>query len=252
MKNTKTNVNYENNCNDEINDEKNHLSLQVNSQLYGISKQISQGDNGTQIEQDGRMEEVTTRLRSCCETFHTISSRGESSLSEQEIESHSAELYAKENNIWIPINEVFDLGVQGQSGNENDTYFSSDGYVYKVNNLMNSGSIISLFERLSLHNSIFPETAYTLVGFTGFEGRNIFPILKQRVVNHPTIATPSEIENYMISLGFIKVNNSTYKNKNIIISDLQSRNVLKDDDGDIYVVDAEFEIICIDNVLESS
>ena len=186
------------------------------------------------------MEEAAIRLRCCRKTIHAIGCGSESFVSEQEIEARTAESYAKENNIWIPITKVFSLGVQGQSGNENDTYFSSDGYVYKVNNLMNSGVILSLFERLLLHNKIFPETAYELVGFTGFDGRGIFPILKQKAINNPTIATPSEIESYMTSIGFSKIDESTYKNNEIIISDLSPRNVLKDCDGDIYIVDAEF------------
>ena len=42
---------------------------------------------------------------------------------------------AKENGIWIPISDVFDLGVSGPSGNENDTYVSND-IIYKVNNAL--------------------------------------------------------------------------------------------------------------------
>ena len=42
--------------------------------------------------------------------------------------------------------QVFDLGIPGPSGNENDTYVS-DEFIYKVNNLMNSGNIVSLFRR---------------------------------------------------------------------------------------------------------
>ena len=40
----------------------------------------------------------------------------------------------KENGIWIPMSDVFDLGVSGPSGNENDTYVSND-IIYKVNAL---------------------------------------------------------------------------------------------------------------------
>jgi hypothetical protein len=44
--------------------------------------------------------------------------------------------------MWIPMDEVFDLGVPGPSGNENDTYVSGSN-IYKVNNLLNSGGIIN-------------------------------------------------------------------------------------------------------------
>ena len=44
-------------------------------------------------------------------------------------------------------------------------------------------------------------------------------------------------------LGFQKVKEYSYCNGEILISDLRPRNVLKDIDGDIYIVDAEFKAI---------
>jgi hypothetical protein len=38
------------------------------------------------------------------------------------------------------MDNVFDLGDPGPSGNENDTYVAKDT-IFKVNNLLNSGSI---------------------------------------------------------------------------------------------------------------
>lgn len=208
-----------------------------------ISERISQDDNRTQTPQNGRMEEATIRLREGGRTSQTTDGRIQPSASGQEIESSKAERYAKENDIWISLSDVFKLGAQGPSGNENDTYFSPEGYVYKVNNLMNSGNIVSLFERLSIHNQTFPETAYELYGFTGFEGRSVFPVIRQRAVCNPDNATTEDIEEYMKLLGFQKVKEYSYCNGEILISDLRPRNVLKDIDGDIYIVDAEFKAI---------
>lgn len=157
------------------------------------------------------------------------------------IEARAAEEYAKENGLWIPMDKVFDLGTPGPSGNENDTYISNDGYVYKVNNLMNSKGILPLFDRIKLHNQIFPSSRYEFVGFTGFDGRSIYPIFRQAYVHESTNATPEEIEEYMNTLGFSKINEHKYTNGDITISDLRPCNVLKDTDGDLYVVDAEFQ-----------
>ena len=74
------------------------------------------------------------------------------------------------------IENVFDLGVPGPSGNENDTYFSDD-CVYKVNNLLNCGSILRLLDKVKIHNEIFPDTFYQLYAFTGFDGRTVMPVL---------------------------------------------------------------------------
>ena len=63
------------------------------------------------------------------------------------------------------MDNVFDLGIPGPSGNENDTYVAKDT-IYKVNNLLNSGGICKLLDKILLHNLIFPNTAYRLHGFT--------------------------------------------------------------------------------------
>jgi len=55
------------------------------------------------------------------------------------------------------MEEVFDLGVPGPSGNENDTYFSDD-IVYKVNNLLNCGSILRLLDKVKMHNERISRT----------------------------------------------------------------------------------------------
>ena len=156
-----------------------------------------------------------------------------------DIEQRVAEMYAKDNGMWIPMSDIFDLGVPGPSGNENDTYVSND-IIYKVNNLLNSASILRLLEKISAHNNLFPNTFYGLYGFTGFEGRSIMPILKQHLVKNAKSATSIEIDTYMAALGFLKKNNEgRYANSDYEVWDLVPRNVLVDADGDMYVVDAE-------------
>ena len=141
------------------------------------------------------------------------------------------------------MHEVFDLGTPGPSGNENDTYVSND-IVYKVNNLLNSGSIVKLLEKISLHNILFYDTFYTLYGFTGFDGRTVMPILQQRLVKNAVLAMPIEIDTYMAAIGFTKINNEgRYANADYEVWDVVPRNVLKDNDGDIYVIDAEIKIL---------
>ena len=64
----------------------------------------------------------------------------------------------------------------GPSGNENDTYVA-EKVIYKVNNLLNSGSIVALLRKVLMHNAIFPDTAYTFYGFAGFDGRTVMILL---------------------------------------------------------------------------
>lgn len=224
----------------------NSLSSQEEKQIESqdeILQSIPQRERGTEAQKDRRMEEAERAIRrsQSSGTNETQFGGSQSALSRQEIEARAAEEYAKENGLWIPMDKVFDLGTPGPSGNENDTYISNEGYVYKVNNLMNSKGILPLFDRIKLHNQIFPSSRYEFVGFTGFDGRSIYPIFRQAYVHESTNATPEEIEEYMNTLGFSKINEHKYTNGDITISDLRPRNVLKDTDGDLYVVDAEFQ-----------
>jgi len=150
---------------------------------------------------------------------------------------------AKSQGYWIPMMEVFNLGVPGPSGNENDTYVN-DKVIYKVNNLLNSGSITALLHKVLMHNAVFPDTAYSFYGFAGFDGRTVQPVIVQpRVANaHP--ATRIMIDTYMAALGFEKTSEEgRFKNNLYEVWDLVPRNVLVDDEGDIFVVDAEIKRI---------
>lgn len=139
------------------------------------------------------------------------------------------------------MDNVFKLGIPGPSGNENDTYVSHDK-IYKVNNLLNSGGIVKLFEKLLLHNDIFPETAYSFLGFAGYDGRSVMPVIVQDLVKDSVPATKIEIDTYMSAIGFDKVDaNGKYENGKYVIWDVVPRNALLDKEGDVYVVDAEIK-----------
>ena len=139
------------------------------------------------------------------------------------------------------MEQVFELGTPGPCGNENDTYVSND-VIFKVNNLINSGSILSLFEKVRMHNEFFPDTFYQLHAFTGFDGRTIMPILRQDLVKDAEPTPQIAIDTYMAAIGFNREDVvGCYSNPDYIVWDLIPRNVLRDRDGDIFVVDAEIK-----------
>ena len=138
--------------------------------------------------------------------------------------------------------DIFQLGIPGPSGHENDTYVAENG-IYKVNNLLNNnGSIVSLLQKIVLHNELFPDTAYSFFGFAGFDGRTVMPVLFQPRIANAKPASQIMIDTYMAALGFEKGSDvGRFKNKEYETWDILPRNVLVDADGDIYVVDAEIK-----------
>ena len=206
---------------------------------YDISESVSQGSSGEETAENRRIHEIADELYRRCQLYEAQLRDGQGDVNRLEIEQRVAEQYAKDNGIWLFMNDVFDLGVPGPSGNENDTYVSND-IIYKVNNLLNTGSILRLLDRTMWHNNLFYDTAYTLYGFTGFDGRTIMPVLQQRLVKDATPATSIEIETYMSAIGFTKQNKEgRFANVDYEVWDLVPRNVLRDKGGDIYIIDAE-------------
>ena len=208
-----------------------------------IFESVSSGIDGKETPENGGMEEISNELHRRCQLYEEELRNGKTHVSHLEVEQRVAELYAKEYGLWIPMENVFDLGIPGPSGNENDTYVS-DNIIYKVNNLLNSGGIIKLFEKIILHNQTFPETLYSLCGFAGYDGRSVCPVFMQGLVKDATPATQIEIDMFMAALGFIKSDKiGKYFNDRIEVWDIVPRNVLKDKYGDIFVVDAEIKEI---------
>ena len=204
-----------------------------------IFESVSQRSNGAYDEENRRIQEVSNELQRLCRLHEKESGDGKANGTRFEIEQRAAEQLAKSAGIWIPMDDIFDLGSPGPSGNENDTYVSKDT-IYKVNNLLNSGGICKLLDKILLHNLIFLNTAYRLHGFTGYDGRTIMPVLEQERICEAQPATQIMIDTYMSALGFEKEGESgRFSNGDFVVWDVVPRNVLVDKDGDMYVVDAE-------------
>ena len=210
----------------------------MNDDLF---QSVPQGSIGAKDAENRRIETVANELRRRSKLYEAQRGDGQSHVSPLETEQRVAELFAKENGLWIPMEQVFELGTPGPCGNENDTYVSND-VIFKVNNLINSGSILSLFEKVRMHNEFFPDTFYQLHAFTGFDGRTIMPILRQDLVKDAEPTPQIAIDTYMAAIGFNREDIvGRYSNAAYIIWDLLPRNVLRDRDGDIFVVDAEIK-----------
>ena len=210
---------------------------------HDISKSVPQGSYRTQDAEDNRIAAIADELERLCAIHEAQCRDCQQNVTRFETEQRSAEQMAKSQGYWIPMMEVFNLGVPGPSGNENDTYVD-EKVIYKVNNLLNSGSITALLHKVLMHNAVFPDTAYSFYGFAGFDGRTVQPVIVQpRIANaHP--ATRIMIDTYMAALGFEKTaEEGRFRNNQYEVWDLVPRNVLIDDEGDVYVVDAEIKRI---------
>ena len=112
-----------------------------------ILESVSQRGDGAYDEENRRIQEISDELQRLCRLHEAEPRDGKSNGGRFEIEQRAAEQYAKSAGIWIPMDDIFDLGIPGPSGNENDTYVAVDT-IYKVNNLLNSGGICKLLDKI--------------------------------------------------------------------------------------------------------
>lgn len=222
--------------------EKNTKFVADGTQGTKISQRSSQeelrGDTGVYSQEQDfrnrlgeRIRETETQLKRPLDRFEI-----------EDLEKTTAFKFAKENNLWV--DDLHSLGNTSlRGGNENTLVLDKkNGVVYKSNNLFNSqNSIEQFFESINGHNEIFPDNKYTFVGFTGIENKGktpyVEPIVKQEYITNTEQASQNDIDSLMESMGFEKVNNHTFKNDEYTVSDLRPRNVLKDSDGNIHVID---------------
>ena len=218
-----------------------------------ILESVPQGEHGENAPQIGGMEETAARLGERIEADGGTP-QGGLSRNVREIENRVTREYAQENGLWIPFDDVFKLCRPSKSGNEHDTYLNAEqGVIYKVNNRMNTPSIVDLLNRMALHNQYFPNSKYSLVGFTAIsKNGDVWPVFAQDYVPNARMASVEEIDGYMGSLGFTRVGDGRYSNGEVVIKDLKPRNVLINPNGDAYVVDAEFEPAAAENAVGGS
>ena len=210
---------------------------------HDISQPVPQGSDGAQDAENSRIAAIADELERLCAVHEAQCGDSLQDVSRFETEQRVAEQMAKDQGFWIPMMDVFNLGVPGPSGNENDTYVG-EKVIYKVNNLLNSGSIVGLLHKILMHNILFPDTAYSFYGFAGFDGRTIQPVIVQPRIADSHPATKIMIDTYMAALGFEKTaEDGRFRNSQYEVWDVVPRNVLVDDEGDIFVVDAEIKHI---------
>jgi len=255
---------------DGLNNAEDFVSSQRNTQENEMPESIPQGENRTLFEEERRMgeesdsevpfgsrqeelrgvygaqsemQEYADRLGERISEAERERQKSLSKFEKEDIQRRVALDFAKEKNIWI--DDFYSLGNHVLAGgNENSLIVDESTLtVFKANNLINSqGSISFLFDMVNAHNQIFPETRYEFVGFTGIDNGDsrtpyIEPIFKQVYIPEATQASQEDIDKLMSWKGFEKVNNTTFKNGDYVVSDLHPRNVLKDADNNIHVVD---------------
>lgn len=144
----------------------------------------------------------------------------------KEEQAQLLEKYSTENNLWVT-----DLPREDRfltRGGEARVYLDKDGKnVIKVNDAVYYATWLEFFNSILLHNLIFPNTAYALVGFTKEEDI-LYAVMKQPFIVSDGQAELGNIRKLLAYNGFEKTRRNDYFNKELglILEDMHDENVL--------------------------
>jgi hypothetical protein len=145
-----------------------------------------------------------------------------------------------QNNFWlndINFNNFF------AEGAEQKVYLNEDGKsVLKTNDSIFYEYWLDYFNSLLLHNYFFPQTTYTLLGFT-IINNNLFAVIQQPFIVISEETNLEQVKKFLLGNGFTLKKNNDYFNEElgIILEDLHDENVLTNN-GVLFFIDTVFYI----------
>lgn len=163
------------------------------------------------------------------------------------VEEEALLRWAKECSLLLSLKAFYKNWVVGgkASGAEHDLYFDERyGKWYKKNNLSYHSSYLDYFNRLALHNMLFPEAPLELLGFVYDEDslwRKLQPAVSQRhVIMEGGIVSDEEMCDYMTTIGYHRIPGTDHDyyspETGVRVEDLHDENVLRSG-GELFVID---------------
>lgn len=145
--------------------------------------------------------------------------------------------FIESNRLWV---HDIDFSQYVSEGAEQKVYLKDNKHVLKLNDSIYYNSWADYFHNLILHNFFFPDTAYTLKGFTQIQA-TLYSVVQQNFVATDTITDLRKVRAFLESNGFMNNRNNDYINTElgIILEDLHDENVLTKQDI-LYFIDTVF------------
>ena len=129
-------------------------------------------------------------------------------------------------------------------GFEQRVYLAEDvRYVIKLNDSVFYEYWLDYFHNLIIHNFLFPQTAYELIGF--YKEREILhAVVKQPFIEITEPTNTNSVKEFLFANGFQLKKNNDYFNPEagIILEDLHDENVLTNE-GALFFIDTAFYLM---------
>lgn len=195
---------------------------------------------GTIIE--GETDNCTAVRNLLCTSFSTSTTVKRDFESKSIIKKEQAEClkqYSIENNLWVvdlpPENEFL------ARGGEARIYFNGNSKsVIKLNDAIYYATWLEYFNSLVIHNLLFQDTTYTLIGFMDMEN-SLCAIVEQPFVTSDGAVDLSDVKKLLAYNGFENTRRNDYYNQElgIILEDIHDENVIVNSNT-LFFIDTVF------------
>ena len=182
---------------------------------------------GIGIEEQG---DTCTAIRNhLCSSFRTSTAVKKDFESKSIVKEEQTEFLkhlANHDKLWLQ--ELPDRDKYLAEGGEAKVYLHSDNKsVIKVNDGIYYATWLEYFNSLVIHNLLFPDTAYTLLGFIT-EGTYLKVVLQQPFISSDGTAELTAIKALLSFNGFENTRRQDYYNKELglILEDMHDENVI--------------------------
>jgi Serine/Threonine/Tyrosine Kinase found in polyvalent proteins len=141
------------------------------------------------------------------------------------------------------FNSNLDFSLYLTKGGEAKVYYSAnDDFVLKINDGCYYNNWLDFFNSIAIHNILFPETAYDVVGFEEVD-LNLNIVLKQKFIVSNEPVNLEEVSELLLYNGFEKMRLLDYYNEEmgIWLEDIHDENVIKQN-GSYFFIDTVFYI----------
>lgn len=159
-------------------------------------------------------------------------------------QTETIKCWARKQGVWIENPEVLlsqKVGDIIAEGGEAKVY---DGGTNVIKSIGLDYFIHPIFalDRITLHNTLFPETKLKVIGFG--ENNGEFKIIVEQPFIIGYAVNDQEIRDFLEKLGF-KLHNAknwTYYTKDIYLSDMHDENIVKSKNGTFFVLDCDIRL----------
>lgn len=191
---------------------------------------------------EGRTDHCTTIRNSFCRRYETstvVKAKFESNAIIKKEQAELIEAYCTEHNFWLE--NAPDKDRYLTRGGEAMVYLANDDkHVIKLNEAVYYATWLEFLNSILLHNLIFTNTSYRLLGFTK-QDDTLFAVVEQVFIIADAQAELDDIKEFLEFNEFTNIRRNDYENKRLglILEDMHDENVVVSSET-LFFIDSVF------------